>query len=196
MRVMVITAPDFLPNEAAMLGALLAHGAERIHLRKPGCTEQELSKLIEQLPRQCYPNLSLHDHFALQARYGIGGIHLNGRNPIAPTNYKGLISRSCHSLAEVERYKAEVNYLFLSPVFDSISKEGYRAAFTPHMLDEAARKGIIDHKVVALGGVSAQKMPQVCAWGFGGIALLGAVWNKCHTEADAKIVLSGLLSGQ
>ena len=67
--------------------------------------------------------------------------------------------------------------------------------FTRQELDGAARRGIIDHKVVALGGVSAQKMPQVHAWGFGGVALLGAVWEHCRTVDDAKRVLSGL-SGQ
>ena len=85
--------------------------------------------------------------------------------------------------------------MFLSPVFDSISKAGYRGAFPPQELDGAARRGLIDHKVVALGGVSAQKMPQVHAWGFGGVALLGAVWEHCRTVDDAKRVLSGL-SGQ
>lgn len=192
MRVIVITAPEFLPDEAAMLAALLEHGADRIHLRKPGCTAGELAALIERLPAKYYPRISLHDHFGLQARYGIGGIHLNSRNPLAPPGFKGVVSRSCHSLDEVARHKASVDYVFLSPVFDSLSKAGYRAAFAPGALDEAAKQGIIDRKVVALGGVSAKKMPQVRAWGFGGIALLGAVWQSCRTPADAKVVLSGL----
>ncbi len=192
MRVIVITAPEFLPDEAAMLAALLEHGADRIHLRKPGCTAGELAALIECLPAKYYPRISLHDHFGLQARYGIGGIHLNSRNPLAPTGFKGVVSRSCHSLDEVARHKTSVDYVFLSPVFDSLSKAGYRAAFAPGALDEAAKQGIIDRKVVALGGVSAKKMPQVRAWGFGGIALLGAVWQSCRTPADAKVVLSGL----
>ncbi len=195
MRVMVITSPQFLPDEASLLEALLAYGADRIHLRKPGCSEQELACLIEQLPPHCHPRLSLHDHFALAERYGIGGIHLNGRNPVPPPGYRGIVSRSCHSLSEVARYKAGVDYLFLSPIFDSISKTGYRAAFPPQVLDEAARSGLIDRKVVALGGVSAQKMPQVRAWGFGGVAVLGAVWQQCRTVADARVALSGL-SGQ
>lgn len=192
MRFIVITAPEFLPDEAAMLAALLEHGADRIHLRKPGCTAGELAALIERLPAKYYPRISLHDHFGLQARYGIGGIHLNSRNPLPPPGFKGVVSRSCHSLDEVARHKASVDYVFLSPVFDSLSKAGYRAAFAPGALDEAAKLGIIDRKVIALGGMSAKKMPQVRAWGFGGIALLGAVWQSCRTPADAKVVLSGL----
>ena len=129
MRVTVITSPCFLPDEASLLEALLAYGADRIHLRKPGCSEQELACLIEQLPPHCLPRLSLHDHFGLTERYGIGGIHLNGRNPVPPPGYRGIVSRSCHSLSEVAQYKAEVDYLFLSPIFDSISKTGYQAAF-------------------------------------------------------------------
>mgnify|MGYP001776706817 CR=1 FL=1 len=192
MRIIVITAPEFLSDEAAMLAALLEHGADRIHLRKPGCTAGELAALIERLPSKYYPRISLHDHFGLQARYGIGGIHLNSRNPLAPRGYKGVVSRSCHSLDEVARHKASMDYMFLSPIFDSISKAGYQAAFSPGVLDEAAKQGIIDRKVIALGGVSAKKMPQVRSWGFGGIALLGAVWQSCHTPTDAEVVLSGL----
>ena len=195
MKLVVITAPDFLPDEAQALTQLLDAGLDRLHLRKPGCTEEELEALIRLLPAEHYGRISLHDHFALQARYRLGGIHLNGRNPHAPEGFKGLLSRSCHSLDEVERYKPFADYVFLSPVFDSISKAGYRGAFTRQELDGAARRGIIDHKVMALGGVSAQKMPQVHAWGFGGVALLGAVWKHCRTVDDAKRVLSGL-SGQ
>ena len=179
MRVIVITAPEFLPDEAAMLAALLEHGADRIHLRKPGCTAGELAALIERLPAKYYPRISLHDHFGLQARYGIGGIHLNSRNPAPPADFSpGSVSASCHSLAEVARRESGLNYVTLSPVFDSISKQGYRAAFPAEELERAAAAGVIDGRVVALGGVSLGNIPRLREWHFGGAAMLGGVWSR------------------
>ena len=70
--------------------------------------------------------------------------------------------------------------MFLSPIFDSISKKGYRHSFTNKDLEDAANNGIINERVVALGGVIPQFIPQLRAWNFGGAAFLGAVWNERH----------------
>ena len=67
--------------------------------------------------------------------------------------------------------------MFLSPIYDSISKEGYGAAFSRIDLKQAADEGIIDSKVLALGGVSLEHIPEVRSMGFGGAAVLGALWQ-------------------
>ena len=143
MNLIILTTPNFLPDEAEALTALLSHGLYRLHLRKPGCTEAELDALIRQLPPAYYPRISLHDHFPLQARYRLGGIHLNSRNPDVPTGFQGLVSRSCHTLEEAARYAPLTDYYFLSPIFDSISKQGYHAGFTEQQLRQAAEQGNI-----------------------------------------------------
>ena len=117
-------------------------------------------------------------HFELAEAYGAHGIHLNRRHPLPPAHYTGSISCSCHTLQEVVERKAECSYLFLSPIFDSISKEGYGSGFTPQVLQEAKQQGVIDQQVVALGGVSLTKIAQLKEWGFGGVALLGAIWQQ------------------
>lgn len=135
------------------------------------------------------PAATLHDHFPLQRTYGLGGVHLNGRNPDLPDGYRGTVSRSCHSLEEVATHRTATDYLFLSPVFDSISKQGYRSAFPPAALREAAAAGIIDEKVLALGGVSEANLPEVRDYGFGGAALLGDIWARFRSPADTAEVL-------
>jgi thiamine-phosphate pyrophosphorylase len=70
-------------------------------------------------------------------------------------------------------YKKHFDYVFLSPIFDSISKAGYKSAFTEEMLKEASDKGIIDEKVVALGGVTFDKIPYLKKLNFGGAAMMG-----------------------
>lgn len=181
MRILVITGSRPLPGEAQALRLLLDEGVDRIHLRRPGATEAELRRLIEALPPDCYPRLTLQDGQGLAAEYGIGGVHLNGRCPEPPAGFGGLVSRSCHSLEEITAHTEE-DYLFLSPLFDSISKKDYPAAFTPETIRRAAAEGIVGERVVALGGIRPRLLPRLREWGFGGAALLGAVWEDASPE--------------
>ena len=193
MNLIILTTPNFLPDEAEALTALLNHGLYRLHLRKPGCTEAELDALIRQLPPAYYPRISLHDHFPLQARYHLGGIHLNSRNPDVPTGFQGLVSRSCHTLEEAARYAPLTDYYFLSPIFDSISKQGYHAGFTEQLLRRATEQGIINEKTIALGGVTADKLPYLASLGFGGAAFLGDIWSGYHSREDIPDVIEHFL---
>ena len=120
MRLVVITREEFTAEEPETILRLLDGGIDRIHLRKPAATEPELRRLIESLPATCYPHLSLHDHLPLAAEYGLGGVHLNGRNPEVPAGFRGVVSRSCHSLGELAACAPTTGYRFLSPIFDRI----------------------------------------------------------------------------
>ena len=124
MKIVVITAPEFLQGEAGAVAALLDAGVWRIHVRKPGAGASEMSALLDEIPERCRSSISLHDCHELAVRYGLGGVHLNGRNPRPPHGFSGLVSRSCHSFSELSEYASICDYMFLSPVFDSISKQG------------------------------------------------------------------------
>lgn len=186
-RLIVITTPYIYPDEAALIGILFANGMERLHLRKPGCGKNELSAILDQIPAEYHDRIVLHDHFELALERPLGGIHLNGRNPDPPAGFIGSISRSCHSLGELERFKSNCDYLFLSPVFNSISKEGYGAGF---MLDQLRNaNGLIDHKVIALGGICEETIGKLGDIPFGGYAILGALWGESPSLSMAdKIV--------
>lgn len=192
MKLILITSPTFLPGEAEAIEACLSAGVSFIHLRKPEASESEVEALVRAIPPTCYDRLIVHDHFALQARFGLGGIHLNDRHPHPPVGYQGRLTRACHSLSEVAESQGHFDYVLLSPLFDSISKQGYRAAYTPEALVQARQEGIIDERVVALGGISLSRLPQVRQWGFGGAALLGDVWGRYHTPADLPAVTGHL----
>lgn len=182
MRIVVITAPDFVRGEAETIGRLLDAGIDLLHLRKPASEEGAMRRLIESLPAELYPRLSLHDHLPLAAEYGLGGVHLNGRNPEAPKGFAGLRSRSCHTLGELTACAATTDYRFLSPIFDSISKSGYRSAFDEEVLRRASRQGVIDARTLALGGVEPERLPLLHDVGFGGAALLGCIWRDTSRE--------------
>mgnify|MGYP002427885852 FL=1 len=70
------------------------------------------------------------------------------------------------------------DYLFLSPIYDSISKTGYRAGYAPDELREAFVQGIINPRIAALGGIRPEHLPALQEYGFGGAALLGYIWQS------------------
>lgn len=176
LKVIVITRPDFFEGETELVNRMFEEGMERLHLRKPKATEQELAEWIEHIALPFRHRIVLHDHHQLAIKYDLGGVHLNSRNPSKPHNL--TISRSCHSIDEVRRYKSECDYLFLSPIFDSISKEGYGAAFSREELEKARVEGLLAGNVYALGGVSPARLPVIREMGFAGCAMLGAIWQQ------------------
>lgn len=161
---------------------LLNSGYGAVHIRKPYSSEKELRNLLSTLPIGCLNKIVLHDHFELTQSFPVGGVHLNSRHPQPPSGFKGTISRSCHTIDEIERYKNQCEYLFLSPIYDSISKPDYRSPFSKKQLEQARNAGIIDNKVYALGGVTHARLGEIDDLGFGGAAFMGAAgWDKLTT---------------
>ena len=192
--VIVITKPEFFEGEAEQIVQLLDSGrADLVHIRKPlvsladsarGLELAELAglerleRLIQALPARVYGRLVLHDCFELALKYQLHGVHLNSRHPQPPQGFKGAISISCHSLKELaECRKKPYAYMSLSPIFDSISKPGYHSAFTAEEIAKARRQGLIDERVMALGGVTFDKVNDVLKMGFGGAMILGDAWK-------------------
>jgi thiamine-phosphate pyrophosphorylase len=177
MLKIAITLPDAISGEVATIRYLLANGFDIVHLRKPNVDIEYCRQLLAELTDTERSRIVVHDYYALYEEFGLRGVHLNRNIESLPSDYSGSRTRSCHSLEEVARYKAEVDYLFLSPIFDSISKVGYHSAFSHDELCQAARKGIIDSRVIALGGVTADKLAYLESLGFGGIAMSGAIYK-------------------
>jgi len=176
--VIIITLPDYFEGEAEKINAFLREGkADLIHIRKPSSTEEKMRALLEGILMDSRKRLVLHDYHNLAREYDLYGIHLNGRNPLPLDGWKGSVSRSCHSLNEVMEWKDKCNYVSLSPIYDSVSKIGYNSAFTKEEIIEAHKRGIIDEKVLALGGVTFDKLPEVRSMGFGGGMILGDAWK-------------------
>lgn len=178
MRI-VITKPDFFDGEARKIIDLLSNGkADLMHIRKPQSSELQVECLLKQLPQELYSRLVIHDHFDLARRFALHGVHLNSRNPLPPHDWHGSVSISCHSIEELAQCRQkDFAYMSLSPIFDSISKPGYKSAFTTEQLAQARQQGIIDERVMALGGVTFSNFNDVLTMGFGGGMILGDAWK-------------------
>ena len=186
-RLVLISAPTALPDEPRLLAALLGAGSETLHLRKPGWPAAQVERLILNIPEVFHARLVLHGHPGLVRRYRLGGLHLTAaaraatvrRPPLLPGQ---TLSTSFHSLAEISGHRRHYDYVFLSPIFDSLSKQDYASNFTLPGLQvffnrRAARPG---HQlpVLALGGITAQHLALVQRTGFAGAAVLGTVWQS------------------
>ncbi len=181
-----ITDTRMFPGEGRLIEAALAGGVDYMHIRKPGATDDEVRRLLLDIDPTYRNRLVLHDGYTLAESYGLRGIHVNGRHSTADVAGCRLVSRSCHSLEEIVSEKEKYEYLFLSPIYNSISKPGYKAAFDSDTLREAADKGIIDKRVVALGGITPANATEVLSYGFGGVAVLGFLWSNPQMEAVAR----------
>lgn len=179
MKVIAVTTPYFWHGEAdAIVRRLEADGFERVHIRKPEADEQNLRTLIESIPERLRPRLSLHDCLHLAQEYGLGGVHLNRRNPTAPQGWSGVVSRSLHTVDEIAALPPEIDYAFISPIFPSISKRGYAGTFGPEL------SRALTPRIYALGGVTPERLPQLKQMGFAGAAMLGGAWRR-HLDQSA-----------
>lgn len=175
----VFTLPHFFEGEADAITMMFQSGLLRLHLRKPGSTIDECRSLLRDIPEAYHNRIVIHDHFSLLDEFSLCGVHLNSRNPKAPEGWRGHVSVSCHSIEELaERKKESFDYLSLSPIFNSISKAGYNAAFTSEQLKDAQSKGIIDERVIALGGICGDNIADALSYGFGGVMVLGDAWHQ------------------
>lgn len=170
-----ITEPDPLPDEATLIERLIDGGIDYVHIRKPQASARDIKNLIENIHYPFRRRLKLHGHFDLLNEFNLGGAHINSRCPVAPSSAIN-VSRSCHTLEELDECK-KYEYVTLSPIFDSISKQGYRSAFD---LQDLSGK-IKGKNVIALGGVVPEKFSILQECGFAGAAMLGCVWKDIDT---------------
>jgi len=176
LRLIVITHPDFIAEEATKINTLFDSGLEILHLRKPKASKEEYIALLDNICSYYHSKIKIHEYFELTNDYELLGVHLNARNPVYGGNKQVQISKSCHSLNELSAID-EYDYVFLSPIFDSISKEGYASNFSDEVLKEASCQGIINKKVIALGGIDQTKLSLIKHYAFGGVAVLGSIWK-------------------
>jgi len=175
--------------ELPWLAQLFAHNLHRLHVRKPGWSRAELADYLLAIEPKYRSRLVLHSHYDLAQEYDLGGIHLTEtarRAPGLARLLRGLggrsVSASLHTLADVQQHRRRYNYVTLSPIFNSISKEDYLSSFdlaqVQALLHKLAARPGYRPQVLALGGVEAANVASVRQMGFTGAAVLGSIWQS------------------
>ena len=176
----VISDSDFKPDEAGIVNELFHAGLDLFHIRKYGTNEESLWELISQVHPENHSKLVLHHNHEWGKEIGLNRFHYSEtdrkkweeENRIGVNN-ELVYSTSVHNLKDYNELPPHFSYAFLSPVFDSISKEGYKAV----KFDLSKRQNE-KTKLIGLGGIQADNVQQVFEMGFDGAALLGAIWNS------------------
>ena len=175
-EIIIISNPNLIINEASIITALFDSGLELFHIRKPLGTIVDIEKLLKNIPKEFHNKIVIHQHYKLTDYYDIKGIHIKKNNELITKHYN-IISTSFHSFKELSN-KNNYQYVFLSPIFNSISKENYNSRFTLTELKKASNQKIIDNKIIALGGINSDNIGLIKELGFGGAAVLGYIWQK------------------
>lgn len=192
MRLIIISPPESLPDEPVQVARMLGDLPVTVHLRKPGQDRAQIAHYLDRIPAGLHPRIMVHSHSELLTHFNIKGIHFTekdrlGRLPhirrLRQRRPDGCLSSAFHRISDITDGEHLFDYLFLSPIFDSISKTGYRAAFEPEALKRLlSRTG---HTVIALGGIDEQRLYAAAGLGFKGVAVLGAVWQAADPVAAA-----------
>ncbi len=179
MKLIVISNPINLNEEHSILNALFETGLEYYHLRKPEFTYNELKEYIQQIPQQYRNKVVLHSHHQLAIEYGLKGVHFTYKNPYPNSdNFPKKMQRSAslHSLEEIKKANSIFKYLFISPIFDSISKNNYKTTIDKTTLKLFLLERIKTSEIIALGGINSDTIAEAAEMGFDGVALLGSIW--------------------
>ncbi len=187
MKYIVLTPPDDIPNEINRIHSLFNDdNLQILHLHKPNYNLNDLKNYIKKINAQYHSRIVLHaypqflseQHPLNELSFKLKGIHLpervrQERMPL-PSNFK-VISTSFHELDVLINNAENYEYVFLSPIFNSISKKGYNAAFDMDELKAGLAKS--NHAVIALGGMDKDKQEVISELGFAGMGVLGSVWS-------------------
>lgn len=170
----VISHPAYLPNEADLIVWLFQNGLDRFHLRKPNSSKNDIEHLLNAIPEKYHDRISVH-YYRVKQRVGF---HYQ-KNCIDFANNTITSSYSAHHFDEINNYSKIFDYIFLSPIFNSISKIGYISAFKESELCFFLQQSA--ERIIALGGINTSNVSMCKTMGFAGIALLGFIWEPFTT---------------
>ena len=192
MKLVILTKSTFFVEEDKILSALFDEGMDSLHLYKPGNPPMYSERLLTLVPEQYHRHITVHDHFYLKNEFDLAGIHIDDPSISVPERYKGKISRTCTNLNELKMMKKTSNYVFLKNIFDCIEFKEERSSFTLDILENAAKNGLIDKKVYALGGMGIDNVKLAKYLGFGGVVICGDLWNRfdIHNQVDYKDIIN------
>lgn len=182
LELIIISSPTPVSNEAENINRLFEAGLGVFHLRKPNNDLESMHQLISHIDPKYHDRIAIHQHHDLAAEFGLKRLHFteNERNktPISELikiKERGMkISTSLHDISALNEL-SHFDYTFFSPVFDSISKEGYKSSVSA---DFVLKKPKNSPEVIALGGIHLGNIDLVKSMNFDGAAVLGSIWNE------------------
>jgi hypothetical protein len=203
----LFTYPEALPHETLLLQNLMQDEWDFLHVRKPDYSKEEMINFLEMIP-QFHHKVVLHTHYELIREFELAGINLNkramsrltaadeltsacdireltlnGKEILVYGTRPDLVTFSAHSYSEIQQLPFKTDYVFLSPIFHSISKAVYHPAFEDENILSAFLADT-PRKIIALGAVNMERIATCKRLGFDGYAMLGDIWKKYFTFVE------------
>ncbi|HET7459661.1 MAG TPA: thiamine phosphate synthase [Longimicrobium sp.] len=163
---------------------LVAGGAGvALHLRAPhtsGRRMHEVAVRLAKTARDAGSLLIVNDRVDVALAAGAGGVQL-GRRGIRVEDARRLvgdalrIGASVHTIGEArEAVEAGADWLLAGPVFATASHPGEPGAGTGLI----ERIAVLGRPVIGIGGVTAERVAEMCAAGAAGVAAIRGIWNQ------------------
>lgn len=187
----LITNPHSIPNETEIINALFEEGLEVLHLRKPGFDQVQMREFISKIDQRFHERIMIHSHYELLDSYNLKGLHFTEKTKHLLPDYDDVQctkSMAVHELAELKSVRSTVDYILLSPLFPSVSKEGYSKQWDIEELRQELAK-THGFGTVALGGITLDNVKQVKELGFDDFAILGSIWEPVKAGCSKEQVI-------
>jgi thiamine-phosphate pyrophosphorylase len=189
----VITNPIPITNEIDTIHSLFENGLELLHIRKPEFSELEMKSFLSEIKSDYRRQLVLHSHHQLAEDFEIHRIHFTEKTR-TETSEESLkkwkekeftLSTSIHKMADFEALFDVFDYAFFGPVFESISKPDYVSNLD--FKKELEQRKNNKTALVALGGITSERIKTALEYGFDDVALLGTIWNSKNPIENFKL---------
>ena len=185
-----------------VVAGALAGGAPVVQVRAKGCTDRELYDFALRVVAACDAHGALcvvDDRPDVALAVGAGGTHVGAYDlPMAAVR---SITGAGHVVGgtarDVEQARALVvegaTYLGVGPAYVTTTKEGLPAPLGPAAVGAVARA--VPVPVIAIGGVSVERVPELLAAGAYGVAVVGAVSDAADPCDATRQLLAALRAG-
>ncbi len=163
-----------------LIAAAAAAGVDLVQVREPGLSDRALGDLVARAvdsTRGTRTRVLVNDRVDVALAHGAAGVHLKGGSfPAARvrarTPARWIVGRSIHGLDEGLRVTAApgLDYLLLGSVYATASKPGRRPLGAGALRTAAGKLPV---PVLAIGGITLERVPEVAASGAAGLAAIG-----------------------
>jgi thiamine-phosphate pyrophosphorylase len=183
---------------ADILAAAFAAGCRWASLREKDLSVQEqvaLARSLMSVARKWNARLTVHGGVDIAVAAGADGVHLaSGGDVIGARVVLGpnaLVGISIHSVAEARSLDPTlVDYAIAGPAFETPSKPGYGPSLGTDGIHAIA--GASRVPVIAIGGITPERVVEIIAAGAAGIAVMGSVMRARDPGEEVRALIAAL----
>ena len=177
----------------------LAAGLRAVQLREKDLETRDLLALADTLREATQHHgarLIVNDRADVALAAGADGVQrthaslpVSTLRGITPAGF--LVGASVHSEAEARDAAGQgADFIVFGPVYDTASKRRYGAPQGLAALEAVTRA--VDRPVLAVGGLTPRRVPEVLAAGAAGVAVIGAIYAAVRPAEATKAFLDAL----